>query len=86
MAAELRNLGLANGDAVWMHSSSTELGPVGPEHEGGAAAAVGAVHDSIGGPGRGLLIVPSFNLLDGAEMRMAEWDVATSASTVGWLT
>ncbi len=80
LACELRSLGLAKGDTVWMHSSFTSLGQV----EGGAAAVLGALRDAVGPDG--LILLPSFNLLDGTEVRMANWDVETSPSTVGWIT
>jgi aminoglycoside N3'-acetyltransferase len=80
LASDLRALGLATGDTVWMHSSLSSLGAVG----GGAAAVLGAVRDALGPDG--LLLLPSFNLLDGTDLRMAQWDVDSSPSTVGWLT
>jgi len=53
--------------------------------EGGAEAIIGAFQDVL--TPRGLLVMPSFNLAPkGNEARAASWDVATTPSSVGWLT
>jgi aminoglycoside 3-N-acetyltransferase len=79
LAGELRQLGVAGGDTLFVHSSFRALGPV----EGGAPAAIGALEDALGPSG--LLLMPSFNLV-AREKRAETWDPATTPSTVGWLT
>ena len=79
LAHDLRAVGVEPGDLLFMHSSFTSLGPV----EGGAGAMIGALEDAVGPDG--LLLLPSFNLVEG-ERRAETWDVATTPSTVGWLT
>ncbi len=81
LADDLRRLGVCSGDILFVHSSFKSLGPV----EGGAATVVAALEDAVS-PG-GLLLMPSFNLLEkGNEARAAKWNVATTPSSVGWLT
>lgn len=79
LARDLRGLGLATGDRVFVHSSFNSLGPV----DGGAEAVIGALEDAVGPDG--LVAMPSFNLVQ-RERRHETWDVATTPSTVGWLT
>ena len=54
IASQIRQLGLAEGDAVMMHSSLSALGPV----DGGADAVVDGILDVIGP--RGTILVPVF--------------------------
>ena len=35
---------------------------------------------------RGLILMPSFNLLDGRALRAKSWNIDTTPSTVGWIT
>jgi aminoglycoside 3-N-acetyltransferase len=79
LTCDLIALGIAPGDIVFMHSSFKSLGEV----DGGAGAVVGALMDALGETG--LLLMPSFNLVD-REERAATWDVQTTPSTVGWIT
>ena len=51
--------------------------------DGGAAAVIEALVQTVGP--EGLLLMPSFNLVED-DMRAQTWDVATTPSTVGWLT
>ncbi len=81
LAADLRRLGVAAGDTLFVHSSFKSLGPV----EGGAPTVIAALEDAIGPDG--LLLMPSFNLVAGGNPgRAAGWDPETTPSTVGWLT
>lgn len=75
---DLRALGVAAGDTLFVHSSYRSLGPV----EGGAATVIGAMEDALGP--EGLLLMPSFNLVKGD--RAAVWNHTTSPSTTGYLT
>lgn len=77
LTSDARRLGVEAGDTLLVHSSFKSIGPV----EGGAAAVVGALEDALGT--EGLLLMPSFNLV---ENRAATWNVATTPSTVGYLT
>ena len=74
------DLGIEKGDALFIHSSFKSLGPV----EGGAGTVISALEAVIGQSG--LILMPTFSLLPSREERVASWDVATTPSTVGWLT
>lgn len=76
----LQNLGIASGDVLFMHSSFKSLGDV----KGGADTVIGALESVLGE--NGLLLLPSFHLLENHDERIARWDIETTASTVGWLT
>jgi aminoglycoside 3-N-acetyltransferase len=78
LAADLRALGVSAGDLIFIHSSFKSLGSV----EGGAGAVVAALEDAVGPAG--LILMPSFNLVDGERHKV--WNHAKSPSTVGWLT
>lgn len=81
LAGDLRSLGIAAGDILFVHSSFKSLGPV----EGGAGAVIGAMEDVLGP--EGLLLMPSFNLkVKEGETREATWNIQTRPSSVGWLT
>ena len=75
----LRELGVAAGDTLFIHSSFKSIGPV----EGSAEAIVGALEDAVGSGG--LILMPSFNLVE-MEERVKIWNHASTPSTVGWLT
>ena len=77
---DLKNLGVELGDTLFIHSSFKSLGPV----EGGAGTVVSALEDAVGR--EGLILMPSFNLVEGRDMRAKTWHVETTPSTVGWLT
>ena len=79
LAENLSNLGIESEDLLFIHSSFKSLGPV----DGGADTVIGALEDVVGA--RGLILMPSFNLID-KELRTKVWDVETTPSTVGWLT
>lgn len=79
LSADALRLGIEAGDTLFVHSSFKSLGPV----EGGAAVVVGALEDALGPAG--LLLMPSFNLV-AQEQRAATWNIATTPSTVGYLT
>lgn len=79
LTQDLRALGVAPGDLLFVHSSFKSLGPV----EGGAEAVVDALEDALGPDG--LLLMPSFNLVE-SERRAETWDLRATPSTVGWLT
>lgn len=79
LASQLRALGLTRGETVFCLSS---LGSVGMSQTSGAAMLMSAFDDVLGP--EGLLLLPSFNLLDGIELRLSEWDIECSPSTVGF--
>ncbi|MDA0748955.1 MAG: AAC(3) family N-acetyltransferase [bacterium] len=79
IASDLRTLGIAPGDTLFIHSSFKSLGPV----QGGAPTVISALEDAIGPDG--LLSMPSFNLVE-AHRRAETWNLNTTPSTVGWLT
>ena len=77
---DFTNLGIEKGDTLFIHSSFKSLGAV----EGGAGTVISALEEVVGQGG--LILMPSFSLLPSREERVASWDVATTPSTVGWLT
>ncbi|MCC7193301.1 MAG: AAC(3) family N-acetyltransferase [Phycisphaeraceae bacterium] len=77
LAADLQRLGVRAGDTLFVHSSFRSIGPV----EGGAGAVIAAMERVIGP--NGLLLMPSFNLVDGD--RAGTWDLAHSPATTGYL-
>ncbi len=80
LTQDFTNLGIEKGDTLFIHSSFKSLGPV----EGGAGTVIAALGEAVGQDG--LILMPSFNLRPSREERVASWDVATTPSTVGWLT
>jgi len=76
---DLRELGVESGDILFIHSSFKSLGPV----DGGAGAVIGALEDAVGPDG--LILMPSFNLVEG-DNRAKTWNIVTSPATTGWLT
>ncbi len=80
LAHDLRVLGVEPGDTLFIHSSFKSLGHV----DGGAGTVVDALRDAVGE--EGLILMPSFNLLDGRDLRAEAWNVYTTPSTVGWIT
>lgn len=76
---DLRDLGVDSGDLLFVHSSFKSLGPV----AGAAETVISAIENAIGP--EGLLLIPSFNLVD-RDKRAESWDIETTPSTVGWLT
>ena len=79
LALDLRQLGVEAGNILFVHSSFKSLGPV----SGGAIAVIEALESAIGTDG--LLLMPSFNLVEWEE-RAKTWDHAATPSTVGWIT
>ena len=77
---DFTHLGIETGDTLFIHSSFKSLGPVAD----GAGTVIAALEDVVGQDG--LILMPSFNLLPSREERVASWNVATTPSTVGWLT
>lgn len=80
LSRDLNHLGLESGDTVFIHASFKSLGPV----EGGALTVVRAL-ENVTNPG-GLVLMPSFNLLENIRLRAEAWDPDTTPSSVGWLT
>ncbi len=80
LSRDLRNLGIESGDTLFIHSSFKSLGQV----EGGASAVVRALENATNPDG--LILMPSFNLLEHTRLRAQTWDPETTPSTVGWLT
>ena len=78
LESDLRRLGVNPGDILFIHSSFKSLGAV----AGGAATVVRALEAAVG-PG-GLILMPSFNLISAA--REKHWNIASTPSTVGWIT
>ena len=74
------DLGIAQGDTLFIHSSFKSLGPV----EDGASTVIAALETAVGA--EGLILMPTFSLLPSREARVAAWDVNKTPSTVGWLT
>ena len=77
---DFTDLGIEKGDTLFIHSSFKSLGPV----DGGAGTVISALEAAIGQDG--LILMPTFSLLPSREERVASWSVATTPSTVGWLT
>jgi len=79
LVVDLKSLGIGSGDTLFVHSSLKSIGPV----DGGAATVVSALEQAIAPDG--LLLMPSFNLVD-KDKRASTWNIATTPSTVGYLT
>jgi len=80
LTSNIRALGAEAGDVLFVHSSYKSLGTV----DGGAGTVIAALEKAIGA--HGLLLMPSFNLIGDRDERAARWDVASTPSSVGWLT
>ena len=80
LTQDLTDLGIAQGDTLFIHSSFKSLGPV----EDGASTVIAALETAVGA--EGLILMPTFSLLPSREERVAAWDVNKTPSTVGWLT
>ena len=81
LAGDLRELGVEPGEILFIHASFKSLGPV----EGGAATVISAIEDAVNPDG--LILMPSFNLVEGGRQRRVDaWDQQKAPSTVGWLT
>lgn len=76
---DMRSLGVAAGDILFIHSSFKSLGPV----TGGAVSVIHALEEVVGPDG--LILMPSFNLVE-RDRRAETWDLERTPSTVGWLT
>ena len=79
LATDFTRLGIESGDTVFIHSSYKSMGNI----DGGAATVILAIEDAVGSAG--LILMPSFNLVD-YDSRAGSWDIDTTQSTVGWLT
>jgi len=73
---QLHDPGVEHDDILFVHSSFKSLGPV----DGGAAAVIAALEEACR-----LLLMPAFNLVEKPH-RAATWNIASTRSTVGWLT
>ena len=80
LTQDFTNLGIAEGDTLFIHSSFKSLGPV----EDGARTVIAALEQAIGQDG--LILMPTFSLLPSREARVAAWCPDKTPSTVGWLT
>ena len=79
LVAALRDIGLGEGDAVFVHSSFKSLGPI----KGGALTVIRALEASVGSSGH--VLMPSFHLI--ARSKRAEmWNLETTPATTGCLT
>ena len=79
LVAALRDIGLAEGDSVFVHSSFKSLGPI----KGGALTVIRALEASVGSSGH--VLMPSFHLIARAK-RAEMWNLETTPATTGWLT
>ncbi len=79
LVEDLKSLGIRSGDMLFVHSSLKSIGPV----DGGAATVIAALEKSIAPDG--LLLMPSFNLVD-KDKRASTWNIESTPSTVGYLT
>ncbi len=77
---DFTNLGIAQGDTLFIHSSFKSLGPI----EDGAGTVISALEAAVGT--EGLILMPTFSLLPSREERVARWNIDKTPSTVGWLT
>ncbi|MXV83894.1 AAC(3) family N-acetyltransferase [Candidatus Poribacteria bacterium] len=80
LTQDFTDLGIAQGDTLFIHSSFKSLGSV----EDGASTVIAALETAVGA--EGLILMPTFSLLPSREERVAAWDVNKTPSTVGWLT
>lgn len=80
LTQDFTDLGIAQGDTLFIHSSFKSLGPV----EDGASTVIAALETAVGA--EGLILMPTFSLLPSREERVAAWNVNKTPSTVGWLT
>lgn len=80
MTYELKKLDVNYGDTLFIHSSFKSLGPV----DGGVETVIHSLEDAVGTDG--LILMPSFNLEGGRDVRAKNWNIATTKSTVGWIT
>ena len=80
LVEDMRHLGIAAGDTLFVHSSYKSLGSV----EGGAGTVIRAMADAVGP--EGLLLLPAFNLIGDRDERANNWNVEETPSSVGWLT
>jgi aminoglycoside 3-N-acetyltransferase len=78
LGRDLRQLGVAAGDVLFVHASLRSLGPV----SGAAAAVVAALEDAVGPAGT--ILMPSFNLVPRHE-RAALWHIDRTPATTGYL-
>jgi len=79
LVAALRDIGLAEGDSVFVHSSFKSLGSI----KGGALTVIRALEATVGPSGH--VLMPSFHLI--ARSKRAEmWNHETSPASTGWLT
>jgi aminoglycoside 3-N-acetyltransferase len=79
----LRDVGLRDGDGVFLHSSLSKFGEI----EGGSATVLGAL-DEVLGPD-GLIAMPAFPLVGGTQEYLSTdpvFDVRSTPSTMGALT
>lgn len=80
LVRDMSQIGIASGDVLFVHASFKSLGPV-----GGGVQSVVSAFEQVLSP-RGLLLMPSFNLIGDRDTRADSWDVRTTPSSVGWLT
>lgn len=84
LAADLRALGIAEGDVLFVHSSLKSLGFV----EGGAESVLGALRDAVGASGSLLLPaywIPGGTLLGTCELSDYEFDPSRHGTHMGAL-
>jgi aminoglycoside N3'-acetyltransferase len=79
LVAALRDVGLGEGDSVFVHSSFKSLGQV----KGGALTVIRSLEAAVGPSGH--VLMPSFNLIAKSK-RSETWNLETTPATTGWLT
>ncbi len=80
LVGDLKKIGIASGDVLWIHSSYKSIGAV----EGGAGTVIAALEEAVGP--EGTLLMPSFNLTGKRnEERAASWNLEKAPATTGWL-
>ncbi|HOL49423.1 MAG TPA: AAC(3) family N-acetyltransferase [bacterium] len=77
LVSNLKNIGVEEGDVLFIHSSFKSIGKV----EGGAQTVIDALKESVGE--KGTILMPVFNLV---KDRPGTWNVTTTPSTTGYLT
>jgi aminoglycoside N3'-acetyltransferase len=79
LVAALRDIGLGEGESVFVHSSFKSLGSI----KGGALTVIRSLEAAVGPAGH--VLMPSFHLI--ARSKRAEmWNLESTPASTGWLT
>lgn len=79
LVADLKALGVAHGDILFIHASYKSLGEI----ENGPAGVIEALQQAVGQ--QGTIMMPSFNLV-AHDQRAATWNIDITPATTGYLT